>query len=599
MTLRNRRLCFRPAALSAIVALALWCGNAVTHAAPQPALIDWQPWSDQAFARAKKEHRFVLLYLEAVWCHWCHVMDANTWRDPKVAETLRKHYLALRVDHDARPDLANRYRAWGWPATVIYAPDGTELVKRAGYIAPEDFLRLIQDTLKNPKPEAMSPPRTVAGSPELPGPLRRKLLQRYFEAHDTEKGGLKTAQKFLDRDSTEYAMFRANVGDQASAARAQQTLTAALALLDPAWGGFYQYSTGGDWKKPHYEKIMRVQAGYLRAYALAYLQWPNGGYLKAARRTRDYLRDFLTSPEGAFYTSQDADLVQGEHADAYFALADRARRKQGLPRVDTHRYAQENGWAIEALATLYRAERNPADLEAALRAARWIMVNRGLQDGGFRHDARDNAGPFLGDTLAMGGAFLALYHVTAERQWLGQATRAGQFIVTKFRNDTAGFNGSAAANGPLAPAPVLEENIRVTRFLNLLAHYSGKQDFLKQAQHGMRFISRPEIVEAAFEESGILLADDELGRDPLHVTVVGHKDDKLAKSLFATALGLPGAYQRIEWWDRREGPLPHADVEYPGLPKAAAFVCTNKRCSSPAFEPERLRLLLQDSAKQD
>jgi uncharacterized protein YyaL (SSP411 family) len=561
--------------------------------------LDWQPWSEQAFARAQRENRFVLLYLEAVWCHWCHVMDEKTWRDPKVVEYLRRHYVTLRVDHDAQPDLANRYRAWGWPATVIYASDGTELVKRAGYIAPADFLALLEGVRRDPTPEHSVAHVHNGGSTSLPAPLRRRLIERYYDAHDPETGGLKLAQKFLDRDSVEYALSRAAAGDALSAQRARQTLDAALALLDPAWGGFYQYSTGGDWRKPHYEKIMRVQAGYLRIYALAWLQWREARYRDAARRTRDYLRDFLTSPEGAFYTSQDADLVPGQKSAAYFALGDTARRRQGIPRVDKHCYAQENGWAIEALATLYRADRNPDDLTAALRAARWVIAKRSLPAGGFRHGAADKGGPFLGDTLAMGSAFLALYHVTAEREWLTHAEQAGRFIVARFRNAKAGFNSSAAASGPLAPMPVLEENIRATRFFNLLAHYTGEANFFEQARHGMRYLSRPDLIEAAFEESGILLADDERGRDPLHITVVGGKDDPAARALFDAALDLPGSYQRIEWWDRREGALPHADVEYPKLPRAAAFLCSDKRCSSPVFEPKRLRDLLQASAAAD
>jgi uncharacterized protein len=562
-------------------------GPGVAAPATAPGL-DWQPWSEQAFARARAERRLVLLYLEAVWCHWCHVMDASTWRDPELARYLRRHYLTLRVDHDARPDLANRYRAWGWPATIIYDAEGRELVKRAGYIPAPDFLALARAVVADPRPESAPPPRAAPGSEQLPGPLRRRLVERYDLAYDSDKGGLKLAQKFLDRDSVEYAMRRAAVGDGVAARRVRQTLDAALALLDPAWGGFYQYSTGGDWRKPHYEKIMRVQAGYLRIYALAWLQWREARYLEAARRTRDYLRDFLTSPEGAFYTSQDADLVPGRKSAAYFALGDAERRRQGLPRVDTARYAQENGWAIEALATLYRADRNPADLAAALRAARWVIAHRSLPQGGFRHGDRDSGGPFLGDSLAMGSAFLALYHVTAEREWLTRAAQAGRFIAARFRHAAGGFNASAAASGPLAPAPVLEENIRATRFFNLLAHYTGAADFFEQARHGMRYLSRPDVVGAAFEESGILLADDELGREPLQVTVVGDKQDAEARALFAAALALPGSYQRVEWWDRAEGALPNADVAYPKLPRAAAFLCSERRCSAPMFQAERL-----------
>src|SRR4029453_14992526 len=91
------------------------------------------------------------------------------------------------------------------------------------------------------------------------------------------------------------------------------------------------------------------------AYSLAYAQWRDPDYLAAAREVHRYLRTFLRSPEGAFYVSQDADVVQGRHSADYFALADAQRRRRGLPRVDTHLYARENGWAVQGLVALYQA----------------------------------------------------------------------------------------------------------------------------------------------------------------------------------------------------------------------------------------------------
>src|ERR1700734_2429065 len=99
------------------------CALLSAAAAVRADAIAWNGWSDEVFARARREHKFVLLDLEAVWCHWCHVMDATTYRDPRVITLLGSQYLAVRVDQDSRPDLANRYEDYGWPATVIYGPD--------------------------------------------------------------------------------------------------------------------------------------------------------------------------------------------------------------------------------------------------------------------------------------------------------------------------------------------------------------------------------------------------------------------------------------------------------------------------------------------
>src|ERR1044071_5468262 len=104
--------------------------------AAQAAPIAWRTtWDDSAFAQAAREHKYVLLDLHAVWCHWCHVMDEETYSDARVQRLMDKHYIDISVDADSDPDLTARYGNWGWPATIVLAADGTEIVKRRGYIA--------------------------------------------------------------------------------------------------------------------------------------------------------------------------------------------------------------------------------------------------------------------------------------------------------------------------------------------------------------------------------------------------------------------------------------------------------------------------------
>ena len=108
------------------------------------AAIKWQNWDPALFARARSEHRYVILDLQAIWCHWCHVMDEVTYRDAAVAQLIGDHYIAVRVDQDADPALSSRYEDYGWPATIVFAPDGTEIVKRQGYIPPTLMTALLQ-----------------------------------------------------------------------------------------------------------------------------------------------------------------------------------------------------------------------------------------------------------------------------------------------------------------------------------------------------------------------------------------------------------------------------------------------------------------------
>ena len=136
--------------------------------------IEWREWSDEIFAQAEKEHRFVLLDLGAVWCHWCHVMEEITYRDPKVIALIKQRYIAVRVDQDARPDLSNRYENYGWPATVVFNSDGSEIVKRRGYIAPKPMASMLQAVIDDPSPG----PSTVAEPPLSKQRQRLKPEQR-------------------------------------------------------------------------------------------------------------------------------------------------------------------------------------------------------------------------------------------------------------------------------------------------------------------------------------------------------------------------------------------------------------------------------------
>jgi uncharacterized protein YyaL (SSP411 family) len=581
--------------------LLLWTATGYA-AGSKPSQIEWQPWSDSVFERAARENRFVLLDLEAVWCHWCHVMDEVTYSDPKVVELIKSRYIPVRVDQDSRPDISRRYENYGWPATVVFNAEGGEIVKRRGYLAPPVMISMLEEIIVDPSPVDYAddePIAKFADNPLLSPKLRESLERGFYDTHDAKLGGLKQAQKFIDHDTVEYGLLRAGQGDKKAEEMTRRTLTAALKLVDPAWGGVYQYSTDSDWDHPHFEKIMAMQAEPLRLYALAYGQFRDPRYLQAVRDIHRYVTAFLRSPEGAFYTSQDADLVKGEHSEKYFALDDAARRKLGIPVVDKHRYSRENGWMISALATAYTVTGERAYLDDAQRAARWIVANRSITGGGFRHDERDVAGPYLEDTLAMGDAFLALYTATGSREWLGRAQSSAAFIEQHFRGTQPGYLTSAPRAGSrLQPKSNIDENIPLARFTNLLHRYTGAVSYRAMSDYALRMLVTEEVADSQITAPGILLAAFESVNDPLHITIVGGKDDAAAVALFDSALRYAAVYRRIEWWDRREGNMPNPDVRYPQLPRAAAFICTDSTCSLPIFDAAKVPHEVARSVRQ-
>jgi uncharacterized protein YyaL (SSP411 family) len=559
--------------------------------------IHWVSWNDSLFAQAKREHRFVLLDLEAVWCHWCHVMDETTYADPKVASLINARYIAVKVDQDARPDLSNRYEDYGWPATIVFNTDGSEIVKRRGYMPPEQMASMLQAIIDDPSPgpSVVVEPKPQFGSEALlSAALRSKLEGLNTQWYDTKNGGWGFTQKYLDVPSVEYALARAGTGDAAARTMARQTLDGERHLIDPVWGGVYQYSTGGGWNEPHFEKIMSMQAGNLRVASLAYAQWGDPRDLAAAQTIRRYLITFLRSPEGSFWTSQNADRIDGEHAAGYFALSDAGRRAKGIPRIDKHRYARENGWAAEALTALATATGDRAPLDEARAAMEWCYAHLRRSEGGFLHgvEPETNAGgPFLGDTLAIARADLALYAATADRVWLIRAEETAAFIEKTFTANP-GFRTSGSHDS----VRQRDENVEVARFANLLGHYSGNPRHLAMAKNAMRFLAA-ERIATPWPVGGVLLADLEMRQEPLHVTVVGAKGDAAARTLFAAAAKIPASFKRVDWLDSAEGPLPNADAEYPKLRRAAAFLCSANRCSRPAYNAAELKVLVDRLAR--
>lgn len=558
--------------------------------------IDWQAWSPKIFDRAKAENKLVLLDMEAVWCHWCHVMDEKTYADRDVQDWINQHYLPVRVDQDANPDLSVRYGDWGWPATIIFSADGSELGKFRGFIPPDVMNGQLQAFWEDPTAVQDDGANTEAApskSAFLTDAQRAKLMQTYVDTYDTANGAWGRVLKFINADMLDYAVQRARDGDKDAEAKARQTLDAARKLVDPVWGGAFQYSDKLDWSSPHFEKIMTVQRDYLKAYSAGYALFGDEAYKKTAFDIYRYLTAFRLSPEGAFYTSQNADVNGGMHGAEFYALDDAARRASGqMPDIDKSLYARENGWAVSGLVALYNVSDDKDVLATATHAAEWVVKNRALDGGGFAHGDHDRGGPFLGDTLAMGRAELDLYGATGDRRWLKLATEAADFIDGHFRDQQAGFVTAVLASTQtgvfVKSFEDIEENIAVARFANVLNRVSGQPRYRDMAAWAMHYLTSDEVIGKQRFLAGIISADQELAIEPAHVTVIGSKADPVARQLYVAARALPLGYLRLDWWDRSEGPLPNPDVDYPELDKAAVFACANQICSLPMTDTKDL-----------
>lgn len=194
-----------------IAALLFLCGSGAVSAAEGG--FHWKTgWNESLFTQAQREHRYVLLDLQAVWCHWCHVMEQQTYADPEVAKLIGAHYLAVQVDQDADPELSNRYGDWGWPATIVFAPDGSEIVKRRGFIPPQNMASLLQAIVDDPSPGPsvrQEHPVEAAAVGKLGEAERAQLSKQFGETYSGENGGWGDGLKFIDAPSMELALERA------------------------------------------------------------------------------------------------------------------------------------------------------------------------------------------------------------------------------------------------------------------------------------------------------------------------------------------------------------------------------------------------------
>lgn len=317
-------------------------------AARQP--VQWYPWSAEAFERAKREDKPILLDIGAVWCHWCHVLDHESYDDPAVAAIINEHFVAIKVDRDERPDLDARYQQavsaisgqGGWPLTGFLTPDG-KVFFGGTYFPPVDafgrpsFKRILLSVAqyyRESRDEATDAAahlhRQLAAheTPGGPGTLDPSLLAAGIDsirrAFDPTNGGFGEAPKFPHPSTIDLLLRRfARTHEDALLEMAVRTLvkTARGGVHDQLGGGFHRYATDARWIVPHFEKMLYDNAGLLANYTHAFQASGNTYLAEVARDTAEFMSAVLYDhTRGGFYGSQDADTTPGDDG-SYFTWA--------------------------------------------------------------------------------------------------------------------------------------------------------------------------------------------------------------------------------------------------------------------------------------
>lgn len=302
--------------------------------------VDWYPWGDEAFEKARRENKPVLLSIGYATCHWCHVMERESFNDPKVAAFLNEHFVAIKLDREERPDLDRIYmRAMqglgmggGWPLNVFLTPDRQPFIGGT-YFPPEpkmglpsflDVLRQVRDLWKEREHDVrhnaaqlaeemkrvLTPPAPPADA-ALPDatPLAR-LTHQLLQEFDVENGGFGGAPKFPQAQAL-AALLRQGVesGDTLPVRAVVQTLRrmAAGGIYDQIGGGFARYAVDAAWLIPHFEKMLYDNAQLASLTLDTYAVTRDESLAQLARGIFRYVLRDMTSPDGAFYSAEDAD----------------------------------------------------------------------------------------------------------------------------------------------------------------------------------------------------------------------------------------------------------------------------------------------------
>jgi hypothetical protein len=328
--------------------------------------VDWQPWDEKALERARLEQKPIFLSIGYSACHWCHVMERESFENPAVAALLNAHFVSIKVDREERPDLDDLYMdavqtltgRGGWPMSVWLTPE-LEPFYGGTYFPPEPrggmpgftaVLTRIAELWREDRAGVLGQAGHLASDlrrqaeveagTELPNPaVLETALEQLRRSFDAGWGGFGPAPKFPQQMAVELILARGSKEDQSMAVRTLDAMWEG-AMYDHLGGGFARYSVDGQWLVPHFEKMLYDNAQLVCCYLAAFQATGGTRYADVARETLDYLLRDLRDPSGGFHSSEDADS-EGEEGKFYVFTPSEVR--EALGQADGERFCAAFG----------------------------------------------------------------------------------------------------------------------------------------------------------------------------------------------------------------------------------------------------------------
>lgn len=557
---------------------------------------DWESFNDNIFKKAKRENKLVVLHLAANWCHWNHVMEKNTYANPLIIDYLDKNYIVCKEDHDARQDLTSLYSQYGWPVTIIFDGDGNELAKEVGFIDSDRFMTMLTQLRAHPTPlpdnsfQVTIGARTDSSKQKSLDVLNKKFLN----ALDIKDGGFNFGEKYIDFESFEYA-FNHSATDTSMHQWVENSIVNSTGIYDNAWGGVFQYSTNNEWKQVHYEKLLSIQARYIKMYCWYYKRYNDIDALKKAEGTAAYVDRFLNADNGGYYNAQDADLIPGKKATDYFALNDADRVAKGIPAVDENIYTRENAEIAEAFLILWATNGNAIYLEKATACVHFLLEER-KRNNLYIH-GEEHVTISLKDNLAMLKTLMLMYRATENKSYKTEAAHLVREIANTF-NSGKGYLHTYIGNSPIKTTYNISENIEACRLLNYSSYFFKNLSYKKTANEILDFLTHPTLVEKISTEAGILTAAEELSKEPTVALFMLKNTNSIKTKYITSCISFPQYYfNNYIYTDKTIG-SDKIDL-FSSHETNFMLICTSSYCSSPQFTIEGFNKLLYTSLFND
>jgi uncharacterized protein YyaL (SSP411 family) len=401
--------------------------------------VAWEPWGAAAFARARAEHKAVLLSIGATWCHWCHEMDRTSYADPAIIALINDRFVPVRVDTDERPDISERYNLGGWPTTAFLSADGALL--GGGTFVPADRMRGVLARLAEGFREApLTASRESAfekATADKP-PTASDLTDAVFASFDAMHGGFGVEPKFPLTAPVQLALeLWQKTGEARYEAIAISTLDAMGwgGLYDGVDGGFFRYATTRDWQLPHHEKLLDTNAALLRLYLNAGEVLGLPRFTERAADTLRYIQNTLADPvDGAWRTSQAAD------PEYYAASTSFERRELPAPAVGERVYTDATATMISAAFHGARVFGDDGLRAFAVKSLERVLLGCYRPGHGVAHwsDGEPRGRGLLGDQIAMATACLDAFEATDNVVYEMMAEELAHFVVRAMWDDRDG-----------------------------------------------------------------------------------------------------------------------------------------------------------------